>query len=145
MEDRLYSENPPSWEEFKEAIMDEFISPAMRQNRALQFERLKQTPRVSVAEYAREFLRLSKYTSYVIPTEAARVERFRAGLIAPLYKNLLAMEFTTLFKLIDKAKLWEIRDKEERQEREQMRQRQMRGQGNRSRTKGNRPYKKFKN
>ena len=100
---------------------------------------------VSVAEYTQEFLRLSKYASYVIPTEAARVERFRAGLIAPLYKNLLAMEFTTLSKLIDKAKLWEIRDKEERQEREQMRQSQMRGQGSRTRTEENRPYKKFKN
>ena len=105
MEDRLYSGNPPSWEEFKEGVMDKFISPAVRQNWALQFERLKQTPGVSVAEYAREFLRLSKYASYVIPTEAAQVERFRAGLIAPLYKNLHAMEFTTLSKLIDKAKL----------------------------------------
>ena len=55
------------------------------------------------------------------------------------------MEFTTLFKLIDKAKLWEIRNKEERQEQEQIRQSQMRGQGSRSRTKGNRPYKKIKN
>ena len=69
---------------------------------------------VSVVEYAREFLRLSKYASHVIPTEATRVERFRIGLIALLYKNLLTMEFTTLSKLIDKAKLWEIRDKEER-------------------------------
>ena len=102
-------------------------------------------PRVSVAEYAREFLRLRKYASYVIPTEAARVERFRVGLIAPLYKNLLAMKFTALSKLIDKAKLWEIRDKEERQEREQIRQSQMRGQGSRSKTERNKPYKRFKN
>ena len=56
MEDRLYSGNPPSWEEFKEAIMDEFILPAVRQNRALQFERLKQTLGVSVAEYVESFL-----------------------------------------------------------------------------------------
>ena len=62
-------------------------------------------PGVSIVEYAREFLRLSKYASYVIPIEAALIERFRVGLIAPLYKNLLAMEFTTLSKLIDKAKL----------------------------------------
>ena len=102
-------------------------------------------PRVSVAEYAREFLRLSKYASYVIPIEVVQIERFRTGLIASLYKNLLAMEFATLSKLIDKAKLWEIRDKEERQEREQMRQSQMRGQESRSRTEGNMPYKKFKN
>ena len=62
-------------------------------------------PRVSVAKYAREFLRLSKYGPYIIPTEATRVERFRESLIAPLYKNLLTIEFFTLSKLIDKAKL----------------------------------------
>ena len=73
---------------------------------------------VNVAKYAREFLRLSKYASYIILTEAARVERFRIGLIAPLYKNQWAMEFPSLSKLIDKAKLREIKDREERLDRE---------------------------
>ena len=77
--------------------------------------------RVSVSKYAREFLRLRKYAPYVVPIEAARVERFRAGLVTTLYNTLLATEFSTLSKLIDKAKLWEIWDKEERLEREQIR------------------------
>ena len=29
-EDQLYNGNPPSWEEFKQAMMDEFLTPAKR-------------------------------------------------------------------------------------------------------------------
>ncbi len=118
VEDKLYSRNPPTWEEFRQAVMDEFLSPVERQNRALQFERLKQMPGMSVSEYAREFTRLGKYAPYIIPTEAARIERFRRGLISPLYNAVLAVEVPTLSRLIDKAKQWETRNKEERAERE---------------------------
>ena len=52
MKDRLYSGNPPSWEEFKKAVMDEFILPTVRQHRALQFERLRQMFGVNIAKYA---------------------------------------------------------------------------------------------
>ena len=41
IEDQLYGGNPPTWEMFREAVMDEFISPAERQNMAYQFEKLK--------------------------------------------------------------------------------------------------------
>lgn len=140
MEDKVYSENPPTWEEFKQAVMDEFISPAERQNRALQFERLKQVHGMSVSDYAREFIRLSKYAPHIVPTETARVERFRSGLFAPLYNAVLSAECSTLSKLIDKAKQWEIRNKEERMEREQRKKGQMKGQGNRGRTEGTAPY-----
>ena len=71
IEDKVYNENPPSWEEFKQAIMDEFVSIAERQNQALQFERLRQIPRVSVLDYALEFLKLRRYPSYIVPTEDA--------------------------------------------------------------------------
>ena len=100
-------------------MLDEFLTPAEQQNRALQFERLKQTPRMSVSDYAREFIRLAKYAPYIIPTKAARVERFIAGLIMPLYNALVATEFPSLTRMIDKAKLLEARYKEERIERDQ--------------------------
>ena len=56
----------------------------------MRFEKLKQTFRTNVVEYAKEFIRLAKYAPYIVPTEAARVERFKLGLIMPLYKVLLA-------------------------------------------------------
>ena len=85
-------------------MTDEFISPSERQDRALQFEQLKQTSSMSVLEYAREFTRLSKYAPYIVPTEVERIHRFRIGLVTPLYTALAAAEFPTLSRLIDVAK-----------------------------------------
>ena len=49
--------------------------------------------------YAKKFIRLSKYASHIVPTENARVKRFKSGLIAPIYNAVLAAEFLTLSKL----------------------------------------------
>ena len=84
--------------------MDEFLTPAERWSRAMQFEKLKQTSRVSVEDYARNFIRLSKYAPYMMPTETERMDRFRVGLITPLYNLLATIEFPSLSKLIDMAK-----------------------------------------
>ena len=83
--------------------MDEYLTPVEQQNRALRFERLKQTHGTSVEDYAKEFLKLAKFASYVVPAEAARVERFKEGLIMPLYRALVGIEFFSLTKLIDRA------------------------------------------
>ena len=56
-----------------------------------------------------------------MPTEAAKVRRFRTGLITPLYNVLLAMEFPTLCRLADIAKQLETRHQEDQIEREQRR------------------------
>ena len=74
---------------------------------------------MSVSDYAREFIRLARYAPYNVPTEAARVERFRVGLIMPLYNALVATEFPSLTRMIDKTKLLEARYKEEKTERDQ--------------------------
>ena len=50
IEDRLYTSDSPSWAEFKKLLMDEFLSPAERQRKAFQFERLRQLPEMSVIE-----------------------------------------------------------------------------------------------
>ena len=135
IEDQLYGGNPPTWEIFREAVMDEFISPAERQNRAYQFEKLKQTYQMSVSEYAKEFTRLSKYAPRLVPDEAARVERFRAGMIPPLYNALLSGDFPTLTKIVDRAKLWETKNKEAWAERD--RKRKMRsGQSSKGKSEG---------
>ena len=78
---------------------------------------------VSMADYAQEFIRLTRYTLYIVPTKVVRVERFRARLIMPLYNALVATEFSTLIKVINKAKQLEARYKEERAEREEKEER----------------------
>ena len=62
---------------------------------------------------------MAKYAPYTVPTEAARVERFKARLIMSLFKVLVSIEFSSLTKLIDRASQLEIRENEEREEREQ--------------------------
>ena len=73
---------------------------------------------MSVSDYAREFIRLARYAPYIVPIEAAKVERFRARLIMPLYNALVTTEFSSLTRMIDKAKMLEARYKEERIERD---------------------------
>ena len=99
--------------------MDEFLSPAERQRRAFQFERLKQLPEMSVGEYYREFTRLGRYARHIIPTEFDRVERFRAGLIRLIFNAMVATRFSTLAELVNRAKMWEGRRDDEKKEREQ--------------------------
>ena len=119
IEERLYTFDSPSWAEFKKLVMDEFLSPADRQRRAFQFERLKQLPEMSVGEYYREFTRLGRYARHIIPTEIDRVERFRAGLVRPIFNAMVATRFSTLAELVDRAKMWEGRRDDEKKEREQ--------------------------
>src|SRR5262249_6646414 len=113
IKDQLYSENPPTWEMFKQALIDEFVSPYERQNRALQFERLRQNHEMNVDEYTNDFLRLCKYASQIVPTETDRMERYKLGLIAPLYSAMAAVEFPTLSRLIDKTRQLEAKLREE--------------------------------
>ena len=72
-----------------------------------------------MGEYYREFTRLGKYARHIIPTELDRVERFRAGLIRPIYNAMVATRFSTLIELVDRAKMWEGRRDDEKKEREQ--------------------------
>ena len=102
--------------------MDEFLPQAERERRVTQFEKLRQTPGVSVSDYAQEFIKLSKYVQYMVPIEAMKVKRFKVGLVTLLYNALVAVEFPMLSKLIDTAKQLEARHREDREEREQKRQ-----------------------
>ena len=92
-EDKVYSDNPPTWGTFRHALLNEFLTPVEQQNRAMHFEKLRQIYGTSVEEYAQEFIKLAKYAPYSIPTETACMERFKAGLIIPLYKAIISTEF----------------------------------------------------
>ena len=67
----------------------------------------------------------------MVPTEAMKMKRFKAGLISPLYHALAAIEFPTLSKLVDMAKQLEARHREDREEREHKRQLTGKTQGSR--------------
>ena len=71
IEDQVYSSSPPTWDTFRQAVMDEYPTPVEQQNRPLWFERLKQTHETSVEDYAKKFFKLAKYAPYIVPSEAA--------------------------------------------------------------------------
>ena len=51
--------------------------------------------------------------------ETVRMDRFRIGLITPLYNLLATIEFPSMSRLINMAKQLEARHNEDRTEREQ--------------------------
>ena len=73
-------------------------------------------------DYAQDFIRLSKYIPYMMPTETVRLDRFKARLIIPFYNLLATTEYPSLSRLIDMAKQLEARHNEDRAKREQRKQ-----------------------
>ena len=79
---------------------------------------------------------MAKYAPYTVPTEVARVERFKAGLIMPLFRALVSTEFFSLTKLIDRASQLKIRENEERAKGELRKKSLEKGQSNGHRSGG---------
>ena len=79
---------------------------------------------------------MAKYAPYAVPIEAARVERFKARLRMPLFRELAITEFSSLTKLIDRASQLEIRENEERAKRELRKKSLGKGQSNGGRSGG---------
>ena len=115
----MYSDNPPTWGTFNQALLNEFLTLVEQQNRAMHFEKLRQTYGTSIEEYAQRFIKLAKYAPYAVSIETARMERFKARLITPLYEAIVSTKFPLLASLIDRTKQLEDKKIEERGEREQ--------------------------
>nr|XP_009627732.1 uncharacterized protein LOC104118228 [Nicotiana tomentosiformis] len=70
--ERDEDDGPPTWEEFDEAFMANFIPEEDREAKATEFEQLKQGNN-SVQEYYMEFIRLANHAPYMDTTLAAAV------------------------------------------------------------------------
>ncbi|XP_070026041.1 uncharacterized protein [Nicotiana sylvestris] len=77
--ERDEDDGPPTWEEFEEAFMANFIPEEDREAKATEFEQLKQGYK-SVQEYYMEFIRLAKHSPHMDKTEKAKIRRFVGGL-----------------------------------------------------------------
>ena len=66
-----------TWKEFTEVLMMKILPVNKREKFAVEFERMKQTPRISIEEYEEQFTRLSKYACpHLVSTETMKVRRF---------------------------------------------------------------------
>ena len=71
--------------------MMKFLPTNKREKFVAKFERLKQTPWISITEYKEQFNRLSRYALHLVSIETMKVRRFVRGLADPLFSNLFPM------------------------------------------------------
>ncbi|XP_070032100.1 uncharacterized protein [Nicotiana tomentosiformis] len=77
--ERDEDDGSPTWEEFEEAFMANFIPEEDREAKDTEFEQLKQGNK-SVQEYYMEFIRLVTHAPHMFKTEKAKIRRFVGGL-----------------------------------------------------------------
>ncbi|XP_070022902.1 uncharacterized protein [Nicotiana sylvestris] len=77
--ERDEDDDPPTWEEFEEAFMANFIREKDSEAKAIEFEQLKQGNK-SVQEYYMEFIRLAKHAPHMVKIEKAKIHKFVGGL-----------------------------------------------------------------
>ncbi|XP_070045444.1 uncharacterized protein [Nicotiana tomentosiformis] len=77
--EREEDDGPPTWEEFEEAFMANFILEEDREAKIIEFEQLKQGNK-SVQEFYMEFISLAKHAPHMVKTEKTKIRRFVVGL-----------------------------------------------------------------
>ena len=87
------------WSLFLREFRDQYIGDAYIEARRREFLQLRQD-QLSVFEYEKEFLRLSKYYPALIATEEERCKRFEQGLNSELQLLLAAQQYTDFSKLV---------------------------------------------
>ncbi|XP_043811064.1 uncharacterized protein LOC122723327 [Manihot esculenta] len=106
-----------TWEFFLAEFKKKYIGALYIEERRREFLYLRQG-RLTVTEYEREFVRLSKYATEIVPTEEERCKRFEQGLHADIRMYLTVMHIRELSVLVETAHSLE-RIKEEEQSRRQ--------------------------
>ncbi|XP_033510014.2 uncharacterized protein [Nicotiana tomentosiformis] len=114
--ERDEDDDPPTWEEFEEAFMANFIPEEDREAKATEFEQLKQGNK-SVQEYYMELIRLAKHAPHMVKTEKAKIRRFVGGLAYHIKDTILvaAVGMTTFSYVVGFAKNLE-KDRQQRRE-----------------------------
>jgi hypothetical protein len=95
-------EEPYSWEMFRLAFLEHFFPRAMRAQKEAEFINLKQGNK-TVAEYAAEFVRLSKYAPCLASSEQAKARKFEEGLRMPIKQRVSTLVMENFRALMDRA------------------------------------------
>ena len=68
-----------SWDEFRDLFNEKYYNEGVRAAKADEFTRVVQG-NMTVTEYALKFDKLAKFSSDLVPTDAARRDKFVRGL-----------------------------------------------------------------
>ena len=94
-----------TWAQFRERFEDNYISFAMRQEYRRQFEQLKRDD-MSVVEYTRRFMYLSKFAPELVAAEAAKTSKYITGL-GPHFISLVQSRKCSFLEVTDLARQME--------------------------------------
>ncbi|XP_021607673.1 uncharacterized protein LOC110611590 [Manihot esculenta] len=91
-----------TWEFFLKEFKKRYVGDIYLEERKREFIYLRQG-RMTVAEYEREFIRLSRYAKEMIPTEEAKCKRFEQGLNTEIKMLLVALQIRDFSALVNAA------------------------------------------
>ena len=91
-----------TWAEFKEMLESKFLPQTVRDQLHDEFLHIRQGNR-SVAEYDREFTRLSRFASRIVSTERERAAHFLQGLQWSIQDKLVALRHQTYTEVFEAA------------------------------------------
>ncbi|KAL5736846.1 hypothetical protein ACOSQ2_031634 [Xanthoceras sorbifolium] len=111
-----------TWELFQREFQRKYAGRIYLDNMKREFTNLKQI-QMTVTEYEREFVRLSKYARDMVATEADRCRRFEDGLNDYIRLQVVEFEFEDFTKLVSAALNVERIKKEEQAGRDRGQQR----------------------
>ncbi|KAA3466075.1 Hexaprenyldihydroxybenzoate methyltransferase, mitochondrial-like protein [Gossypium australe] len=103
-----------AWEFFQTEFKKKYISQRFLDQKQKEFLELKQG-NMTVSEYEREFVRLSKYARECIPTKVAMCKRFEEGLNEDIKLLVGILELKEFVVLANQAHKVEKLNKEKRQ------------------------------
>ncbi|XP_043805273.1 uncharacterized protein LOC122721498 [Manihot esculenta] len=91
-----------TWEFFLNEFRKRYVGDIYMEERKRAFIYLRQG-RMTIAEYEREFIRLSRYAREMIPTEEAKCKRFEQGLNTEIKMLLVALQIRDFSALVNAA------------------------------------------
>ncbi|XP_070013974.1 uncharacterized protein [Nicotiana sylvestris] len=114
--ERDEDDGPPTWEEFEETFMSNFIPEEDREAKGTEFEQIKKGNK-SVQEYYMEFISLAKHAPHMVKTEKAKFHRFVGGLAYHIKDttSVSALGMTAFSSVVGFAKHLE-KDRQQRRE-----------------------------
>ncbi|XP_070012869.1 uncharacterized protein [Nicotiana sylvestris] len=137
--ERDEDDGPPTWEEFEEDFMANFIPEEDMAAKATEFEQLKQGNK-SVQEYYMEFIRLAKHAPHMVKTEKAKIRRFVGGLAYHIKDttSAAAVGMTAFSSVVGFAKHLEKDRQQRREEKEHNKKSRITGRFNGTSSRGGR-------
>ncbi|CAH9125502.1 unnamed protein product [Cuscuta epithymum] len=97
---------PVTWDYFQERFIDQFVPAWYQEERKRQFMDLTQGS-MTVAEYAYEFLRLSKYAPDMVRMEADKCRKFEYGLNEEIAGQVVTLRHVSFTLLVGAAQSFE--------------------------------------